>query len=120
MACGSGSVWNSFVTMRSPPLWVVTLRVFPNCLCSPDVLQGFLGELTNSLDERAQLLRDRLNTLINRVEQSLRRDLAPFERDYLETARENLVLAREALEEGQLSEADLLMRMAEQELWATL
>ena len=89
-------------------------------MCSPHVLQGFLGELTNSLDERAQPLRDSLNSLIHRVEQSLRRDLAPTERDYLETARENLVLARDALGEGQLSEADLLMRMAEQELWATL
>ena len=30
------------------------------------------------------------------------------------------MLAREALDEGQLSEANLLIMMAEQELWATI
>ena len=54
------------------------------------------------------------------MEQDLRRDLTPAERDHMEAARENLALAREALEEGQLSEANLLIKMAEHELWATI
>ncbi|HYI92699.1 MAG TPA: hypothetical protein VEX68_04085, partial [Bryobacteraceae bacterium] len=57
------------------------------------------------------------SSLINRMGQSLRRDLSPVERDCLEAARENLVLACEAVEEEQFSEADLLIRMAEEELW---
>jgi len=77
-------------------------------------------QLTYVPKERAQLQQNRLNGLINRVEQFLHRDLSPVERDCMEAARENLVLAGEALEEGHFAEADLLIRMAEQELWATL
>jgi len=84
------------------------------------VATGFVSHRTNTKEQGDQLLRGSLNSLINRVEQSLHRDLSPVERDCLEAARENLVLAGEALEDGHFSEANLLIRMAEQELWATL
>ena len=83
------------------------------------ILFQLVGELSNFPRERSQL-RDSLGGAIDRVELSLRRDLSPIERDHMEAARENLTLARKALEGGQLSEANRLIKMAERELWGTI